>query len=173
MRYFLLRTDTNAPSLLSALEVRDAATSFWHEIQENGDTCSAMLVAQHVVYQLRDMGLTARVDAADPVPDILISANDDTELRLAWDPMQDGYDYPDSGEDAIMLEEDRRDENELRARNAGIMLERHYNGDAGIEACIIECLEDLMHLTEQCGMSFDDAICQARRNFRAENARTA
>jgi hypothetical protein len=116
MQHFLTRSPDNRGQNMTALEVRDAATSAWHDFSEQfeeGDvTTSAERSAASRVHfaarALRDLGLDAKTLAvpSSSTPIISVTANDDTVLVLEFDPMQDGFDYADSADDADELDDD-------------------------------------------------------------------
>lgn len=100
MQHFLTRSHDNRGQNMTALEVRDAANWAWHSTDD--DKFNITMRA------LRDLGLEPAHGAAQSsgVPCISLVANDDTVLVLEFDPMQDGFDYAGSADDADELDDD-------------------------------------------------------------------
>jgi hypothetical protein len=100
MQHFLTRSPDSRGQNMTALEVRDAATQAWHSTDDDKFNVT--------MRSLRDLGLEPAHGTAQwrGVPCISLVANDDTVLVLEFDPMQDGFDYDGSADDADELGED-------------------------------------------------------------------
>ena len=148
MQHFLTRSPDNRGQNMTALEVRDAATSAWHDFAEQfeeGDiTTSAERSADARVHfaarALRDLGLDAKTLAVPSscVPLISVTANDDTALILEFDPMQDGFDYANSADDADELDDDDDDDEPTSFIASLEALAARLGGDDG--ALILEAV---------------------------------
>lgn len=178
MQHFLVRDPDNTGLLFSAIEVRDAASQNWDDAadgafdRDSDGNVSADDRATYVAACLTDLGLTVRLETerrCSGVPSISVQANDDSWLRLDFDPMQDGYDYDGSGDDALELDEQAADEAcEARANRIARALESAYGTDSSYSENITDALTDLMHLCALIGEEFHTLLRRADMHFSAE-----
>lgn len=102
----MLHYTTTAGTRHSALEIRDAATFDANAALEDGTDPTGRAVVglrEDLNISEDDITIGAPVNG-EPAP-ITIACHPGT-IALEWDPMQDGYDYPESGDDANDLEPD-------------------------------------------------------------------
>lgn len=90
----------------TALEIRDAATFDAAAALEDGrDPTGRAVVGLREDLNISEDDITVGAPVnGEPAP-ITIQCHPG-EIALTWDPMQDGYDYPESGDDANDLEPD-------------------------------------------------------------------
>lgn len=96
----MLHYTTTAGTRHSALEIRDAATFDAAAALEDGTDPTGRAVVglrEDLNISEDDITIGAPVNG-EPAP-ITIACHPGT-IALEWDPMQDGYDYPESGDDA-------------------------------------------------------------------------
>lgn len=87
----------------SALEIRDAATfDATSALEEGQDPAGRAVVGLREDLSIDEDDITVGAPVnGEPAP-ITIACHPG-DITLVWDPMQDGYDYPESGDDAADL----------------------------------------------------------------------
>jgi hypothetical protein len=96
---------TQAGTRHSAIELRDAVTFDASELDpERMPTADIVSVVRGTLreFQIDSSDVTITMPPNSNYPDIAIRCHPGT-ITLSWDPMTDGYEYPESGDDAADL----------------------------------------------------------------------
>ena len=104
---------TEGPTLSTPqgrIEARDAATNAWHEWPETDrsdepSACRTIVARWHFVRYALAPDFAARVFFDRAEYEIVLTDENGSAIVLRFDPMQDGFDYAESGDDACDLAE--------------------------------------------------------------------
>lgn len=99
-----------APSLATPegrIEIRDLATNTFHEVSNREqDNKSGFFAASSAISDLGFLVTTDFRSGASSSATITVTACNGSSLTLDWDPGVDGFDYDESGDDALDLNDD-------------------------------------------------------------------